>query len=66
MYNDWLHICCAVEQGETMTETSEAIQIETRVFFDKYFYKFESIEGSNHEELFQEKIDNYDLTGSEE
>lgn len=66
MYNDWLHIFCAVEQGETMTETSEAIQIETRVFFDKYFYKFESIAGRNHEELFPENIDNYVLTGSDD
>ena len=49
-----------------MTETSEAIQIETRVFFDKYFYKFESIAGRNHEELFPENIDNYVLTGSDD
>lgn len=42
-----------------MTETSEAIQIETKEFFDKYFFRLQAIAGRNYKELFPENIDGY-------
>lgn len=44
-----------------MAQTSKIIQIETKDFFDNYFFRFEAIAGRNREELFPENIDNYVL-----
>lgn len=49
-----------------MTETNEAIQIETKDFFNNYFFRFEAIAGRDHEELFPENIDNYVLMNPDE